>query len=81
MRFRFRTPVHKLREKAAARFKLVSRDEVFQWAETAMAGSWKALEDARKADKAEVLEVSLEELERGLQQVLGAVDDLRRRGL
>ena len=77
----FRTPVHRLRERARGRLAKVSRDEVFSWAELAMAGSWKALEDARGTADAALYEVSLEELERGLQQVLGAVDDLRNRGI
>ncbi|MEV4575902.1 hypothetical protein AB0K16_21920 [Nonomuraea jabiensis] len=73
--------VHRLRERASERLQRVSRDEVFQWAEVAMAGAWKCLEDAHKTTDADELAVHLEELERGLQQVLGAVDNLRSRGI
>ena len=73
--FRFRTPVHKLREKASARLATVSRQEVMDWAQVAIDAAWAALDAYQREPNPD----SLEDVERGLQQVLGAVDDLRRR--
>lgn len=66
---------HQWRAKAQVRFSRISKAEVMDWVDNAMAGAWKAMEEYRKAPSLD----QLDEAERGLQMVLGAVDDLRNR--
>lgn len=69
----FKVPVDRVRVRASERLSRLDRGGVLDWTDVSMAGSWKALEDYRKHPSPELLD----EAERGLQQALGGIDNLR----
>jgi len=71
---RKRPQPHAYRAKAASRMATLPTGDVLDWADAYAAEVWKGLEDYRKG-----VPVALDEIERGLQCLLGIVDDLRRR--
>ncbi|MDP9870349.1 MULTISPECIES: hypothetical protein [Streptosporangium] len=71
----FKRSPDRVRARAAARLARISREQVLDWLDVCLSGAWKAAEDHRK----NLQDDELDELEKGLQMALGAVDDLRRR--
>lgn len=71
----FKVPIHRVRERAAKLLSRISRGEVLDWTDVCMSGAWKAMEDYRRVPSPELLD----EAEKGLQQALGGIDNLRLR--
>ena len=72
---RRRTPSSTLRDKARRRVHGLSDEAILGWAEQCLTGSWQAVDAYRRTKDPD----SLAEAHRGVQQLLGVLDELTSR--